>query len=240
MALKGVNPDLIDRISRNATVLKGRIDAAARRSGRSAESIRLVGISKTFGPEYLDAAFTAGVGDLGENRIQEAVTKFPRLQTQPILHMVGHLQSNKAKQAVELFDWIHSVDSARLMDRIGRITGEIGKEINVLIQVDLAGEATKSGVSEEEIPAILEAAEPWPTVSPCGLMCLPPFFDDPEKTRPYFERARQILQGLRTKGLVPDSFDHLSMGMSNDFEVAVEEGATLIRVGTALFGTRSR
>jgi pyridoxal phosphate enzyme (YggS family) len=233
-----VGPEVKTRIAANVERVRRRVAEAAGRSGRSPEDVCIVGISKTFGPECVDEAVAAGIHDIGENRVQEASEKFKTIKSRPVRHMVGHLQSNKARAAVELFDWIHSVDSVRLMDRIGKVAGEIDKQIRLLIEVSLAGEAAKSGAEEREVPDICRAAGAWPGVTLCGLMCVPPFFDDPELVRPYFVRLRDLLEELRRKGFVSASARHLSMGMSHDLDVAVEEGATMIRIGTDIFGPR--
>jgi len=231
--------ELIEKISKSLTEIGLRIGNAAARSGRSADDVWLVGISKRFGQEYIEAACAAGIEHIGESRVQEAAVKLPALVEKPVLHMVGHLQSNKAKQALGLFDWIHSIDSSDLVNRIGRISGEMGKKIRTLVQVDLADEPSKFGAGVDEIGDILEAARAWPDVSVEGLMCVPPYFDDPEDVRPYFTRLRHLSEEFHAKGLFSGSFAHLSMGMSHDYEIAIEEGATMVRIGTAIFGTRS-
>jgi len=218
--------------------VRSRIAAAARRAGRDPAGVRLVAVSKTFGPEHVLAAAAAGQTHFGENRVQEALSKIEALAGRRRLawHLVGHLQSNKARKAT-VFECIHSVDSADLLNKLDQAASAEGRTIEALIQVDLAGEATKHGVPPEGLEPIFEAAAACRTVRVAGLMLLPPYFDDPEDARPFFRRLAGIRDALR--GRVPDPMlTELSMGMSHDFEVAIEEGATTIRVGTAIFGSR--
>jgi pyridoxal phosphate enzyme (YggS family) len=219
--------------------VRNRIAAAAERSGRSPEAVRLVVVSKYRTVEEIEEALRAGVTDIGENRVQEAEQKQSLLAGRNIVwHLVGHLQSNKAKRAVRFCDWIHSVDSTGLAHRLNRLAAELGKTQRVLLQVDLAGEKTKAGMTEAELVEAL--AETWklPSLRIEGLMVLPPYFSDHEKVRPYFAKLREIRDELRKRELGDGALPELSMGMSHDFEVAIEEGATMVRVGTALFGER--
>lgn len=215
-----------------------RIARAAQRAGRAAEDVTLVAVSKTFHPPTVQQAVEAGVRELGENRVQEAVSKAAQVSGDIRWHLIGHLQSNKVKFAVETFSVIHTIDSVKLADRVDRIAGELGKRPTVLVQVDLAHESTKSGVDESELPAIVEALDSVRNLDFRGLMVLPPFFDSPEQTRPYFRRLRGILEGLNRSRAPERRLTELSMGMSHDFEIAIEEGATMVRVGTAIFGER--
>jgi len=185
-------------------------------------------------------AVDAGARDLGENRVQEAIAKVGVVQGEARWHLIGHLQSNKARQAVEAFDVIHTIDSNQLADRLDRIAGDLGRRPSVLVQVDLAHEPTKSGADESELPAIVEALESASHLEFRGLMTLPPFFDLPEQARPYFRKLREILEGLNRDRSTDQRLTELSMGMTNDFEVAIEEGATMVRVGTAIFGVRQQ
>jgi pyridoxal phosphate enzyme (YggS family) len=187
----------------------------------------------------IDAAVRAGVTDIGENRVQEAEQKQPRLAGRDIVwHLVGHLQSNKAKRAVKMFEWIHSLHSIELARRVNRLAEEQGKIQRVLVQVDLAGEETKSGLADDRFFETAEQIDRLEFLSMEGLMVLPPFLSDPEAVRPYFSRLRELRDGARRRGVVGSSLKELSMGMSHDFEVAIEEGATMVRIGTALFGER--
>jgi pyridoxal phosphate enzyme (YggS family) len=220
-------------IYENLASIRDRIVAAAVRSGRDPSEIRLVSVSKTHSAEVLREAIQAGISVFGENKVKEAEGKIVDLGRDGIeWHLIGHLQSNKARKAVRLFDYIHTVDSVDLAERLERICFEEGRErLDVLIQVDLAGEETKSGIPEVDLPSLIEYLTSCERLKLVGLMILPPFFDDPEATRPYFKRLREIRDDLLPGG-------ELSMGMSHDFEVAIEEGATIVRVGTAIFGER--
>ena len=185
-------------------------------------------------------AIVAGLSDFGENRVQEAEAKIPEVGRDAARwHLIGHLQSNKARRAVELFDWIHSLDSADLARRLDRVCGELNRsELPVLIQVDLGHEATKTGVEEKDLPAVVDAVRESDRLCLRGLMTLPPFFDTAEKARPYFKRLRELRDQLQKAGVFDERPGDLSMGMTHDFEIAIEEGATIIRVGTAIFGER--
>ena len=210
------------------------------RSDRVPEDITLVAVSKTHAAETISQAIAAGATDLGENRVQEADAKIPLVGREAARwHLIGHLQSNKARRAVELFDVIHSLDSAALARRLDRVCAEVNRKLlPVLIQVDLGNEATKTGAAETEVPQIIEAIAHTQTLRLRGLMTLPPYFDDPTMTRPFFRRLRELRDELASQGAFGDQSGELSMGMTNDFEVAIEEGATLVRVGTAIFGER--
>jgi hypothetical protein len=219
--------------------VRARITRAAGRAGRDPASVRLVAVSKTFPAEFVRAAAGLGQTDFGENKVQEALPKMDETADLPIRwHLVGHLQSNKAKKAGH-FDMIHSVDSAALVARLDEAARAAQKTIELLVQVDLAGEATKHGAQEDEVAGVFEAARPLGAVRLVGLMLLPPAVDDPEAARPFFRRLRDVRDRLLARGVAASALNHLSMGMSHDFEVAVEEGATLVRVGTAIFGGRS-
>jgi pyridoxal phosphate enzyme (YggS family) len=229
-----------EQIRERLTRVHQQIARAAERAGRRAEEITLIAVSKTFDPATVQQAVDAGVRDLGENRVQEAIAKAPMVKGDVRWHLIGHLQSNKARHAVETFQVIHTIDSVELAVRLDRIAGQAGRRPVVLVQVDLAHEPTKSGADEDELPAIIEALDSAQYLEFRGLMTLPPFFDSAEKTRPYFRKLRSILEGLN-RGRAPDrKLTELSMGMSHDFEVAIEEGATMVRVGTAIFGSREK
>lgn len=218
-----------------------RMAEAASRANRQPGDVKLVAVSKTHPVEIIREAIAAGVTDLGENRVQEAEAKIPEVGRQAARwHLIGHLQSNKARRAVELFDVIHSLDSAALARRLDRACGEAGRqELPVLIQIDLGQEATKSGAAEREVPEIIDAIRQSPGLRLTGLMTLPPYFDDPEQARPFFRRLRELRDELRAQGVFGDTSGELSMGMTHDYEVAIEEGATMVRVGTAIFGARN-
>jgi pyridoxal phosphate enzyme (YggS family) len=227
-------------IAQRVAAVRQRIVRAAERASRPPGDVTLVAVSKTFPAEVVREAFAAGVRHFGENRVQEAADKIAALDDlrSPGLrwHLVGHLQSNKARKAVSLFDVVHSVDSAALAERLARTAAESGRTLPVLVQVDLAGEESKSGVPEAELPDTLERMKSLEGLRVTGLMVLPPYLEA-EETRPYFRRLR-ALRGEMAERRLLDGRD-LSMGMSHDFEVAVEEGATLVRVGSAIFGART-
>jgi len=228
-------PERIRRVRR-------RMDEAARRSHRSTAEITLVAVSKTHGVAAIQTAINAGLTEFGENRVQEAEQKIPSLGRESAhWHLIGHLQSNKARRAVELFDVIHSLDSVALAHRLDRICQEVSREsLPVLIQVDLGHEATKSGVDAGSIRELITETGRCERLQLTGLMTLPPFFDEVESVRPYFRRLRELRDELRAEGAFGNGPGELSMGMTHDFEVAIEEGATIVRVGTAIFGERER
>ncbi len=217
-----------------------RIASAAARSGRSAEDVRLVAVSKTHSPDLIRDAIAAGVRSFGENKVQEAEGKIAEVGRDAAeWHLIGHLQSNKVRKAIQLFDVIQSVDSTELAARLERICNEEGRsQLSVFIQVDLAGEATKSGVAEDDLPKLVSYLRECERLKLDGLMIIPPFFDDPESSRPYFQSLRVLRDRMVAEGAFTGGRGELSMGMSHDFEVAIEEGATIVRIGTAVFGER--
>jgi pyridoxal phosphate enzyme (YggS family) len=226
-------------LATNLGRVRERIERAARRAGRSSADVRLIAVSKTFGPDEVRAAAEAGQVDFGENRVQEALPKIEACGDLPIRwHLVGHLQSNKARKAVGPFASIQSVDSLELLRRIDAAAAEIQAHPEILIQVDLAGEATKHGATPDEVRRILEGASLCRAVRLVGLMLLPPLVEDPEAARPSFREFRAFRDTLVAEGTPASLVGELSMGMSHDFEVAVEEGATTVRVGSAIFGVR--
>ena len=230
---------MVEEIRERLARVRERIARAAERANRRAEGITLITVSKTFDTSTVQQAVDAGALDLGENRVQEAAGKVGHVMAENLRwHLIGHLQSNKARQAVSLFDVIHTVDSPDLARRLDRLAGEEGRRPVVLVQVDLAHEPTKSGADEAELPAIVEALDAASNLEFRGLMTLPPFFDSPEQARTYFRKLREILDSLNKNRAPGKELKELSMGMSNDFEVAIEEGATIVRVGTAIFGSR--
>ncbi len=222
--------------------VRRRIGEAAARRGRDAREVTLVVVSKTHPVAALREALAAGARDFGENRVREAGPKIEELRGESDAarwHLIGHLQSNKARRAVQLFDCVHSVDSAALAARLERICADEGRaRLDAFIQVDLAGETTKEGVAESELPRVVESFAAFERVRLVGLMTLPPFFEDTERVRPFFRRLRELRDEWRARGAFGDGAGGLSMGMTHDFETAVEEGATFVRVGTAIFGER--
>jgi pyridoxal phosphate enzyme (YggS family) len=219
--------------------LRRRMHAAAAACGRSPAEVRLVAVSKTFPAESIREAAAAGVTDIGENYIQEARDKHAALSGTPLTwHFIGHLQTNKAKYAVRMFDLIHTVDSHRLGCELDRCAAAAGKVQPVLVQVNVAGEATKSGAAPGEAPALVRRLAGLKHICVRGLMTMPPFFNSPERVRPYFAELRRLRDRIRAEGIAGVAMTELSMGMTGDFEAAIQEGATLVRVGTAVFGER--
>lgn len=212
--------------------------AACARAGRPLEQVRLIAVSKTHGPETVAEAVACGLRVFGENKVQEARAKIPLCPGGLDWHLIGHLQSNKAFAAAELFDVIHSVDSVKLLDLLDRAGDELGKRIRLLLEVNVSGESSKFGLAPEAVPAVLEAANARPRLEVLGLMTMAPLAPEAEKARPHFRRLRTLRDQWSQQLGVP--LPELSMGMSHDFEVAIEEGATWIRVGTSLFGERAR
>ncbi len=220
--------------------IRARIASAAIRSGRSPEAVRLIAVSKTFGADAVRAAHAEEQVDFGENRVQEALAKQAETADLPLRwHLIGPLQSNKANKVPGAFAGLQSVHSLDLLARLSKAAVSAGVDLPVLIQVDLAHEATKSGLDEAELRHVLASARDLPGVRVEGLMLLPPYAEDPEQVRPWFRRLRDLRDTLLAEGVPPDQLRELSMGMSHDFEVAIEEGATIVRVGSALFGTRA-
>jgi hypothetical protein len=228
--------DIKDNVAR----VQERIVAACWRSGRHPKEVKLVAVTKTVPPERIAEAYNTGLRDFGENRVQEAQGKRPALaDLTATWHMVGHLQTNKARLARELFHWVHSVDSMRLAGKLHQAAGGGSGRLPVLIEVNLAEEVTKSGVREDEVAQLAEQLGRLESLELRGLMVVPPFSEDPERVRPYFRRLRQLAQEIDSRNLPNVAMQELSMGMSHDFEVAIEEGATMVRIGTAIFGPRS-
>lgn len=229
-------------IAENIARARERIAAAAGRVQRPPEDIALMAVSKTFPPESIRQAYEAGIRNFGENRVQEFATKAQTLTSLPDAdwHLIGHLQSNKAGKAIELFSAIDSVDSLRLAEKLNAASEKLDKKLPVLIEINIGGETVKTGIAPEspELGSLLAAAPRLSHLEFQGLMTIPPFTDDPEGARPYFRRLRSLRDHLARRKLPAVSLDVLSMGMSHDFEVAIEEGSTCVRVGTAIFGAR--
>ncbi len=229
--------------------VRRRIAQSSERAGRSPDEVRLIAVSKVHGAAFIDEAIRAGARDLGENRVQEASEKRELLKNTSGVrwHLIGHLQANKARRAVQTFDYIHSLDSDALAARLDRLCKEEKRRaLSVLIQVDLGGEATKTGAHEGELRAIVHTVRQSENLRLAGLMTLPPFFDDAARARPFFRRLRELRDELRAQNLFAEKDEHgfgdgeLSMGMTQDYAVAIEEGATIVRVGTAIFGVRPK
>ncbi|WP_338046510.1 YggS family pyridoxal phosphate-dependent enzyme [Polyangium spumosum] len=223
-------------ISTRLAAVRARIDEAAIRAGRSPTAVRLVAVSKTKPPEVIREAYAAGQRDFGENYVQEMAQKAALLADLAELrfHFIGALQRNKARQAASVASVIHTVDREELATELDRRAGALGRTLDVLLEVNVGGEASKAGCAPEAVPALLEAARRAEHLRVVGLMAIPPYLEDPEAVRPYFARLRALRDTLEAPALLPE----LSMGMSHDFHVAIEEGATIVRVGTAIFGAR--
>ncbi len=227
------------QIKTNIDTILQKIQQAAADCGRAPEDITLIAVSKRKPAELVQNAIDAGHRDFGENYIQEAMEKIDLLVSNTARwHFIGHLQSNKAKFAVKYFDLIHTVDKLKLAKEINKQAAKIDKIQNILLQINIAEEETKSGVDADEVIDIIRQISKFSHVSLKGLMCMPPFFDDPEAARGYFKAVKHISLDVEKQNISGVSMTHLSMGMSNDFAVAVEEGATMVRVGTAIFGSR--
>jgi len=229
-------------LSQNLVRVQERMAAAARRAGRNHDEITLIAVSKTFPPERIREAHVSGIRVFGENRVQEFAAKADAVRALSGVewHLIGHLQTNKAVKAVELFDAVDSVDSARLPEKLNAAAEKLGKTLPVLLEINIGGEEAKRGLapSASEFENILRGAPAWSHLRICGLMTVPPYTEDPEGARPYFRELRKIRDQIVARTLPHVSMGVLSMGMSHDFEVAIEEGSTCIRVGTAIFGDR--
>lgn len=228
-------------LAQRLTRVRARIAAAAERSTRAREEVSLIAISKTHPSAVVSKLIELGATDIGENRVQEAEEKIAEVgRDKARWHLVGHLQANKARRAVTLFDVIHSLDSIDLARRLDRLCTEAGREsLPVLIQVDLGHEETKSGIDETELRSLVNEVGSLKRLQLIGLMTLPPFFENPEDNRPFFRKLRELRDELAAQGAFVNGKGELSMGMTHDFEVAIEEGATMVRVGTAIFGERA-
>ena len=230
-----------EAIRENLARVKEAVAQAAIRAGRSPGEVRLIAVSKTFDAATVQGAVDAGAADLGENRVQEAAAKVDSVKGPGLRwHLIGHLQSNKARIAARIFDVIHTIDSVELIQRLDRVAEEEGRKLDVLIQVDLGHEATKTGAAESALPALLETLDGARNLALKGLMTLPPYLDDAEQVRPYFRRLREMRDQLNRVRPADRQLTELSMGMSHDFAVAIEEGATIVRIGTAIFGARTK
>jgi len=225
----------MSEIRENYIRVMERIEKAARRVGRDQKEVKLVAVSKTVEVDRIKEAIEAGVSILGENYVQEAQKKIEEIGRSVAWHFIGHLQSNKAKYAVRLFDMIHSIDSLALAEELNRRAEQVGQVAKVMIEVNISGEATKFGTDEEKVFSIVRRILNLGHLSLEGLMTMPPYFDLPEMSRPYYNKLRELKERMVREGI---PLKELSMGMSNDFEIAIEEGATYVRVGTAIFGER--
>jgi len=225
------------QISSNIDAIIQRIASAAGRAGRDPLSIKLMAVTKTVEPERIGRAIDAGLTMLGENYVQEAKDKIAIIGNAAQWHMIGHLQTNKAKYAVKLFDCVHSVDRLELAQELDKRVGQIKRKLNILIEVN-SGEESKSGVEREQALELVRQVAVLPGLAICGLMTMAPYSDNPEDSRPYFKALRDLRDEINRAGIAGVRMEELSMGMTDDFEVAIEEGATIIRVGRAIFGQR--
>jgi len=231
-------------VSENVAKAKERMAAACRRAGRGIEQVELMAVSKTFPPDAIREAYAAGIRLFGESRVQEFAGKIDALRdlVDADWHMIGHLQSNKASKAAGLFGSVDSVDSLRLAEKLNAAAASLAKKLGLLIEIKVGGESAKSGLApgSKELEQILEAAPGLTNLEIRGLMTVPPYAEDPERARPYFRKLHELRDGIAARKLPAVEMGVLSMGMSHDFEIAVEEGATCVRVGTAIFGERQK
>ncbi|GAB6272502.1 MAG: YggS family pyridoxal phosphate-dependent enzyme [Smithellaceae bacterium] len=229
---------MADEIKTNILNIRERIVTAATRAGRDSGTIQLMAVSKTVEPDRIRQALDAGITLLGENYVQEAREKIPAVGRPAVWHMIGHLQTNKVKYVVNLFDWIHSVDRLELARELDKRAGQNNRKLNALIEVNVSGEASKNGAVPQQVLELVRQISILPNLSVRGLMTMPPYSDDPENSRPYFIALRRLRDEIVSAAVPGISMTELSMGMTDDFEVAIEEGATIIRVGRAIFGDR--
>ena len=226
-------------IAENLRAVQTRLANACAKAGREITDVNLVAVSKTHPESFIQEAFEAGATLFGENKVQEGTQKIPSLNIDAEWHLIGHLQKNKVRKAVQVFDVIQTVDSFKLAQRVDRIAEEENRDLKIMIQVDLAGEKTKFGVPESEVFRLAESVQALKKITLDGLMIIPPFLENPDDVRPYFAKLRELRDELTEEGFFSNEKGSLSMGMSHDFEVAIEEGATHVRVGTAIFGARN-
>jgi len=223
-------------VERNFAEVTDRIAAACARAGRSPDSVLLVAVTKTVGTDIARVLYDLGVRDIGENRVQEAMRKFEQLHDLDFRwHMIGHLQTNKVKRAVQIFSMVHSVDRLHLAQELDKRCGRLNMKMPVLIQVNVSGEESKFGAAPEEAPKLIEEMSRLEHISIEGLMTMAPFYEDSEKCRPVFRALRELRDKIAEMKIENVRMEHLSMGMTNDYEIAVEEGATMVRIGSALF-----
>ena len=226
-------------IEQNIKDIRSRIEKAAQKSGRGADEVKLVVVTKTVDAERVNEAIRGGIETIGENRVQEAEAKFKQITENVEKHLVGHLQTNKAKKAVELFDLIQSVDSIRIAEEISRRALQRGKVMDVLVEVNTSGEETKFGVEPEQVSSLIETISKFEGIKIKGLMTIGLFSDNPEDTRPCFKKLKLLFEEIKRANIPNVEMRYLSMGMTSDFEVAIEEGSNMVRVGTGIFGART-
>ncbi len=228
----------MSEVAENIGIVREKIAAAALRVGRDPSEVKLMGVTKTVDDERIIESIRAGIDIIGENYVQEAKRKIEKMGRSLPWHLIGHLQTNKAKYAVKFFDLIHSVDRIALAQELSRRAGMINTEVNILIEVNVSGEGSKEGVAPEQAIALVRDVAQVPNLKIRGLMTMAPWFDDQEQARPYFRRLRELKDAITQADITGVEIRELSMGMSGDYEVAVEEGATIVRIGTKIFGAR--
>jgi len=228
----------MSEVAENIRIVREKIAAAALRVGRDPSEVKLMGVTKTVDDERIIESIRAGIDIIGENYVQEAKRKIEKMGRSLPWHLIGHLQTNKAKYAVKFFDMIHSVDRIALAQELSRRAGMINTEVDILIEVNVSGEASKEGVAPEQAIALVRDVAQIPNLKIRGLMTMAPWFDDQEQARPYFRRLRELRDAIARADMTGVEMRELSMGMSGDYEVAVEEGATIVRIGTKIFGAR--
>lgn len=231
-------PVLEDNIGRNIDTVRQRIATAARKSGRSADDITLVAVTKTVGPEKIMEAVSYGLTEFGENRVQELTQKYDILANMCNWHLIGHLQTNKVKYIIDKVKLIHSLDSFRLADEIQKQAFKAGRVVDVLVQINISGEESKFGIAPQHVEEFLREIACKPNIKVKGLMTIAPLVENPEEVRCYFKEMKKIFIDIKRKSIDNICMDYLSMGMSNDFEVAIQEGSNMVRIGSAIFGKR--
>jgi len=225
-------------IAANINKIREKINAAAARCQRSPDSIKLLAVTKTVSPVIIDKAIAAGLTEFGENYVQEAKEKIALIEHRVKWHMIGHLQTNKAKYVANLFDYIHSVDRIELAKEIDKRAGLTGRKINILIEINVSGEKSKNGIPPANAIGLIRDIAQLENISVKGLMTMAPYSDNPENSRPFFSELRKLQRKIVNEGITGVQMDELSMGMTDDFEIAIEEGATIVRIGRAIFGER--
>jgi len=226
----------METIKNNLEIINEKMKRAALKVNRKPEEIKLVAVTKTATAEQIKEAINAGVKIIGENRVQDAKEKYQILTADIEWHLIGHLQTNKTKYAVEIFNCIHSVDSIKLAQEIDKRSKQFGKKIDVLVEVNVSGEETKYGIKPEEVEPFLKEISEFPEIRVRGLMTIAPIVEDKEEVRPYFRKLRELSEEIKSKNIGNVKMDYLSMGMTEDFEIAIEEGANMVRIGRGIFG----
>jgi pyridoxal phosphate enzyme (YggS family) len=226
----------VETTKNNLEIINEKIKKAALKADRNPEEIKLVAVTKTATIEQIEEAIKTGVKIIGENKVQEAKEKYQIITADIEWHLVGHLQTNKVKYAVEIFDCIHSVDSIKLAEEIDKRSLQFGKTTNVLVEVNVSGEETKCGIKPEEVEPFLKEISKFSRIRVRGLMTIAPIVEDKEEVRPYFRKLRELSKEIKSKNIKNVRMDYLSMGMSEDFEIAIEEGANMVRIGRGIFG----